>query len=388
MQTWCRITTVLVFISAMLMGFWIALHKPLWNDEIFSLVSSIHGKSYVELVLGRAGEGNNSPLFYVLQKSLLQALHYQVPAPWLQGHWGGGDWPSQWIVRILPITCMSLSIALIFYLFARQYSLWVGAYSLIVYATSYMLWVYWAESRPYALIILLTTIQVYLLIGFFQGKINWAKHWWLLAVAHVLLSFTFVLSLGQIAAASLITWGMGQRKWSQYICLMLIPMGLCLFYYSLAPKYAFWFDLTPEQLIRDNFSREMFYVLFMMTACVLWDWLKDRLPFGKKVASAALAGIRPWIFFTYATLVTTVIILLIFQAQASPQHEGFPVTSRYFIYLTPIGVAASVWFSVAAVRFLSSWRLIQVVLVGLIAVLFLKRFNKIVFSALHSITGT
>ena len=54
-------------------GFFIARHKPLWGDEVFSQRNIIQRMSYGDMLKGKIGqgEGNASPLFYLLQKALI-----------------------------------------------------------------------------------------------------------------------------------------------------------------------------------------------------------------------------------------------------------------------------------------------------------------------------
>jgi len=66
-------------------GFKLAYDKPLWNDEIYTLVSSVSRVSYLDILLGRVKEGNNCPLFYVIQKGICDIARYSIPAPWLKG---------------------------------------------------------------------------------------------------------------------------------------------------------------------------------------------------------------------------------------------------------------------------------------------------------------
>lgn len=387
MSRWRYVWSAVVFALSLGVGFWIASYKGLWNDEFFSLASSIHNPSYWDMMSGKIQEGNNSPLFYLLQKIFFQLIGYQVPAQWINGNWSYAHYPSQFIVRIIPVVCMSLSIALVFSLFYKRYSWSAGVYSLLMWGASYMLWVYWAESRPYAMVVLLTTIQTYLLIRFFEDKSRWDKGWGWLALTHLLLSLTFILSLGQILAAAMILWFLGHRNFKQYLWLVVIPTAICLFYYMHAPRYNFWFDMTPEQLVRDNFPRERFYILFLMIACVLWEKFSVILPWGKKVVGNIGSAVKPYLFFSGMVLGFTFIILGLFALKAAPNQTGFTVVNRYFIYLTPIGVVAATWFSIAVLKFFENYRWVQGLLIIVMLYWMVKRFYKIVDSAIRSIMG-
>ena len=78
-------------------------------------------------------------------------------------------------------------------------------------------------------------------------------------------------------------------------------------------------------------------------------------------------------------------VLWLFALQAKPEGQGFDITSRYFIYLTPIGVIAVTIISRSLFKSLSRFSLIQWPMVGLIGLLLLQHFLKIVPGAIHSV---
>jgi uncharacterized membrane protein len=158
-----HILTVTVFLALLAVGFWLSTHKPVWNDEIYSQRHIIERMNYGELIGFKITEGNSTPLFYVLQKAFAESLDYQFPA--YNYEWHYVDLPSQIILRILPNLFMSMSLAMMFFYFARYYSLWQGIYALILALSSVMVWVYWAEARPYAMWMFFTTAQMLLLLS-------------------------------------------------------------------------------------------------------------------------------------------------------------------------------------------------------------------------------
>mgnify|MGYP003392392016 CR=1 FL=1 len=377
------VATILIFIACLCVGFWIARHKALWTDEYYSQVSSIHSISYADQFSGRIPEGGNAPLFYSLQKLFLQLIHYQIPAQWLQGHWYS-DAPSQILLRINPIIFMSLSVSLVFYYFYRRYSLGIGFMSLFIYISSYMLWVYWAEARPYALIVFLTTVQSLLFLKAVQDRQGFSRIWKWLALVHLLMSSTFIFSVGPILAVSLSLWSMIDRDWRKYLFLTLLPVAVSLFYYVHAPKYQFFFGLSPEQLIRDNISRQRFDILFIFLIFLsVYFWGRKNQRAKVTIGEEILKPV-PYIIFMALVLASTAVVLVSFALHAK-QGQGFPITSRYFIYLTPIGVIAATILSVSLIKSLNKHRPMQWFLVGLIGLLFAQYFLKIVPGAIHSI---
>ncbi len=378
---------ILVFIACLAIGFWIAQHKYVWNDECYSAVSSVDGTSYTHQILGKIPEGNNTPLFYILQKSFCQLTGYQIPSTWKEGHWNVNK-NAQIILRIVPVTCMSLSIALIFFYFANSYSLLLAIFSFVVYLSSYMLWIYWAEARPYPAIVLVTTIQSVLLLRLLNKTASDGKVWKSLAVVHVLMALTFIFSLGQIAAASLVVWLNKERDWKKYLFLTILPIGIALFYYSQAPKYPFYMEFSPEQLIRDNMSRERFYIFFIFSFLLLAYWIVSQLSWKRFSIGREIITPFSYFLFTALALAATLAVIFLFTRNQCLPGQGFPVTSRYFIYLMPIGVIAATMMTDAIIRSLSMYRWLQWAILVLIVSWVIQRFLKVVPSAIHSILGS
>ncbi len=381
------IAAILVFAACLCVGFWIARHKALWTDEYYSQVSSIENISYADQFSGRIPEGSNAPLFYSLQKLFLQLIHFQTPAMWLQGHWYN-DATSQIILRINPVIFMSLSVGLVFYYFCRRYSLGIGLYSLFIYLSSYMLWVYWAEARPYALVVFLTTVQSVVLLNRIERnpRADEGRAWLMLAGTNILLSLTAILSLGEILAVSVLWWAFKERDWKKYIVMTLLPVMIVLFYYAHAIRLYFYFGLSPEQLIRDNISRERFDFLFIFFIFLLVYFGGQKNPMVKYMPGKEILKPVPYVIFMALVLASTAAVLCLFALHAKGA-QGFPITSRYFIYLTPIGVIAATMMTVSFFKSLPKHHPAQWVLAGLVGLLLAQRFLKVVPRAIHSIMG-
>ena len=66
------IAVVSILIFACLYCWWIrkAADRPLENDELYSQTSSIDHQTYLSMLSAKIEEGNNTPLFYALQKTI------------------------------------------------------------------------------------------------------------------------------------------------------------------------------------------------------------------------------------------------------------------------------------------------------------------------------
>lgn len=347
------ILSFLLFAVCLAIGFRLAYDKPLWNDELYTLISSVRGLSYGDIFLGRVGEGSNCPLFYLIQKSICDIAQYTVPEPWISGVWGHEDLYSQILIRISPVVCMALAIVLIFYFFNRQYSLWAGVYSVAVSLSSFMIWFYWAEARPYALWVLLTTMQLLMFLRMTgEGRKNgWVK----LSIIHILLSLSVTVSIIQIAIVSLLLWIFFDRRWKKYILLFVIPSAICLTYYALAPKYDFWFKEGPWALINASFSKDRLLILFIFALYFCFTYFRSKVTLLRKVPVNIMSEnerkqVGAYLGLTVLMVLGSLLLLLRFKLGVGPVKQGFQISNRYFISLAPIGIVATTLFSIYLVK--------------------------------------
>lgn len=337
-------SSALIFFLCFNIGLLLVEHKPLWNDEIYTLIS-LEGISYPDIILGKQQEGNNAPLFYVVQKALMDALGYRIPPEWTppQSDWSHKDLVSQILLRLLPITAMALAIAIIFHFFTRRYSLAAGMYAFLVTMSSYMLWAYWAEARPYALWFFLTTIQSLLFFHVSQpeGKAD-GRAYAALAVTHVLLSLTIFLSILQIIIVFVLLTAIDRKCWQRSLGLILIPLMISTFYYLKSPKYGFWFADTPIELLNANIPKDRM-LLIMIFVSLLAITLRRPIKFFNL---KTLRQGQVYAFFVGFMLLAYAAVLLLLKYRETVNMAGFQISNRYFLALTPIGIIAVTLFSV------------------------------------------
>jgi hypothetical protein len=284
---------------------------------------------------------------------------------------------------------MSLSIAMIFYYFATSYSFWLALYSLFIYLSSYMLWAYWAEARPYSLIVLVVTLQSLVFLKAVKNKGSLDQNWKMLAGIHLFMSLTFSFSVGLVLASSLLLWCTQDRDWKKYIFLTIIPVAISFYYLSIAPKFQlFTFCLTPEQLIRDNMSRDRLYLLAAFMFFFLLYGIQKKTQVINLFSSERLLKPVWFVWFTLLSVMFTLMVMWLISLKIEPTGHGVPIVSRHFIYLTPIGVIATVLISNAIVRSFSNYRWIQWAMIGAIALLVIPRFFKIAPKAIYSIMNS
>ena len=271
---------------------------------------------------------------------------------------------------------MSLSITLLFYFFTRYYSFGAGAYALLVTLSSFMVWAYWVEARPYALWFFLTTGQLLLFLSLLKDKKNNSFLWTWLAAVHLLLAFTLILSSIQIAIASFLLWAYNiEKSWRKYFFMTVIPLSVCLFYYSQSMLYSYLLA-NPFQLIFYNIPPEriiIFFVYFIFWLVYAWQKKKggsslyptDAFPYGK-----------PYGPLLILMLMAALMLLLIMRFRQPAAVGHTTLSERYFLYLTPVGIIAVVLFSLDLVRVCKRkrWMLANVVMAlgGLLIIRFLR----------------
>jgi hypothetical protein len=374
------ILAALIFALSLIVGYSLSLRRPLWNDEIYTQVAVVDQMSYPDMLYLRRGlEGNSCPLFYLIQKSVSDAMGYQFPFHW-ESEWMLMEEGSQVIMRLGPNFFMSLSIALIFYFFARFYALAAGIYAFLLTLASCMVWAYWVEARPYALWFFLTTCQSLLFLSFIRDKgRNPSRLTWI-TVVHILLSLTLILSIMQIVIVSFLLWMYGERSWRKHLLATIVPLGICFLYYhrSIAWRYA-----MPDYafLIFHNVPPERILLLLVYCVClVFYSWARRKTPRQAVNESGTLSGEGAWygILFLYFFLVALV-FLGVMTMRAAPGESALP--DRYLLFLTPAGIIATTVVSVDIIKYFRSdrWMLVNAVVIfgGLLVFRFSRTFIEI-----------
>ena len=365
------VAAALVLFVCLAVGTILSLKKPLWNDELHTQANVIDRSSYTSILQGNLVEGNVYPLFYLIQKTLCGALHYQFPRPW-NGEWEVAEPRSQIIMRIGSNVFMSSALALIFYFFLRNFSLGAGCYALGVALSSSMIWSYWAEARPYALWIWLTTAQALLFFELSAPGAPDGRAWRRLTLVHILLSLTVMLGMAQIAAVSFLLWLIKERNWRKYLFPTVIPLAVGIFYYLHSPQFKFWFLDTPIRLFLANVPPDRLAILAGYAVFLL---LRKRTSVSDGKSS------EKFFLLTVSMLVLAWGILGVFIANAGPPPDGFSIANRYFIFLVPVEIIATTLCSLHVWRYArgNKWLRLNLIIAlgGLLIFRMLKTYLRI-----------
>ena len=352
-----RIWTGILFVLLAALGLWIASQRPLWHDEHYSLIVTILGKSYRSIVMG-LHESSNSPLFFILQKAQCDLFSYHPPQEWVQGHWEGAYVFDQFFLRIQSVVFMSAALSAVFYYFGRRHSWGMGLYALAVTMTSFLFWMHWTEARPYAQWFALSLFQILFLLNILEGQINQnKKSWYCLVFIHWLLALASVISAIQIMAAGAVLWMFLRPKLLWYVPLVLLPLGICGFYYIHAPQYPSHFVDGPVALVNANIPKDRLFFIFVTALVLIFQcWRKNW---------KARLEIKYLAFFLLMLGGFGLLLLKLKYGQGEGQ-KILQISNRYFLSLTPAGIVGTVLLSEYLIRAFPSraWRAAAIVILA------------------------
>lgn len=368
-----QIFAVILFIFLFAFGIRLAQGKALWNDELYSQVYVVEKLSYSQILAGHVSEGNNSPLFYVLQKVICDVTQYTVPFVW-NGEWSIAEPRGQVILRIMPNLFMSLALAAIFYIFATQYSFLAGIYAFLTAIFTLTVWQYWAEARPYAAWCCLTTFQaLYFLKFVLAAKANQkdalVRNWRNLSIVHILLSLTAVFGAVQAFIVSILLYTLYEKALIKYLMMLFVPLLFGFFYFLHAPHYVFGLPSNVMLLILENIpaDRLLLIVVCVISAIGFCVWQKNHREGFVVARYAALATLM---------IVAALGIMMCLSLTADAGWQPFVVSSRYFIFLAPVGIVSVVVFSLELLKMfhLNRWMTVNLIIVlsGFLVLRFLK----------------
>ncbi len=312
---------------------------PLDNDEFYSQVSSVQGMTWQKIWAGHVDEGNNAPLFYSLQKVYQDVIGYQTPEAWKKGQWSYQHPPSMMVLRMLPLLCMAAGVALIFFYVTLRLGFIAGFYALLVSLSSFMVWSYACTARPYALWFFLSAMQMVLLFFWLEAKQKRQARLMLgLIITQTLLSLSVFLSIITNVATSIILWKHGARKIKDHLLLLVIPMLISIFYFWHAPKYAFFIKNGMMKLFGANLAIDRMALIVIAGILIMAARSKTLKRWFHPVSTQHQKLFVNVITFGALILAGSAAIYMKLKTGQSSNGEGFEVSNRYFMLITPIGI--------------------------------------------------
>ncbi len=383
-QSFLKTIAGLLFLVFFAIGLVLAARKPLWTDEIYTQTKNIDQASYFEIMAGKIIEGNNCPLFYLLQKGICDVFHYKFPKVWDSREREFSDPRSQFILRILPNFFTSWTLVMIFYFFSRYYSLSAGIYAFLVSLSSLMVWVYWVEARPYPLWIFFTVLQSMLFILLAKREGSEARWLVWLTVTNILLSLTVLFGIIQIMIVTGLLYAWGEKRLSKYFLMTIVPLGIAFFYYFRTLKIHFYLPDHPLSLIFVNLPLERVVVLLFYAVILGTLMVRQR---GKSHVHYFKESLQYFIL-TIVMIAAALGILLVFKVYEPPLREGvFQLPHRYFLYLTPVMILAVTMCSIYIIKIFKGqrWMMINsiIFLGGILMIRILKTFSEVANQRLY-----
>ena len=354
-----KIFAIILFVCCCSTGMWLSVKKPLWNDEVYSQIRNVQGLSYGQILTVHIAEGNVCPMFYAIQKVVCDVFGFR-----LNGEWHGEeikDQHAQFILRIAPNICMSLGLAVLFWFYARQYSFALGMFAFLSGLSSFMVWAYWAEARPYALWFLLTVVQALIFIRILKEADNKKHIWQWLLLVNVLLALTVTFSMVQTATIALLLLIDKEKCVSRRLIVAVLPLVLSAVYFVCTPKYSFYFNGSPLFTLGLSLHLEWLWVVILYAVFLGWRTKALYKAYGFYLL---IMGFFAWGMAVY------------FKSKGN--HGGFEFTYRYILFLAPIGIIAVSSFAAEMFQWCKkdSWtrNMLWVVLISFLLIRCLKTY--------------
>jgi len=256
-----------------MVGMWLAMHKPLWCDEISGQKIDIEGSSWREVVTGRIKGLNNPPLYFVFQKAITSIIKLHFPDDLLKDFQLPTEkrkyfllaYPKgQIVLRMLPDILMTTAIVFLVRFFWIREGGVVGGIALLSALTSGMVWWYWVEARPYPLWFLLTLLQALFLIEILSAPKFSGKAKIHLMICNWLLVVTVTPGFIQVIIAQVILFLSGQRQLRSHVLAGVLPVCIAFSFFGIRENKPLFTVINPEEIIRLNFSFEQLSLLFFI----------------------------------------------------------------------------------------------------------------------------
>lgn len=315
--------SVVVFVA----GTFLSQHKPLWNDELYTQANTIQKSSYQDLLTVRFEEGSSAPLYYLIQKLVLEISGYHLEQ-W-QGEWTIEDVQGQIYLRIVSNLSIAIMVAMLFYFFWSIYGVGAAFISVVVSLSTFGLLAYWLEARPYALWMMCLTGQLINSLHMLRSdRINrqdialWG-FWNIAAVLSSVLSIIPLIGCGAVMCIK------KQLRVASVALAMAVPLVIAGYYVLQSPSFQFWFAENPIQLVLANYPKDRLFLFVLFIGWVLAQ-RKELLSWSSCV-----------VLLNTLTLCGAGVLLGYFIGLQQEQNVGFQISNRYFLFLVPVSIVAT-----------------------------------------------
>jgi hypothetical protein len=189
-----RVILAAIVFAFLVIQIWAAAHRPLWFDELSTLtVSSVSG---LKNLLPAISADGNPPLYFLLARF---CLHLPVPV--------------EIALRLPSIVATDITAVMIFLFVRRNTDRLFAFFAMSVFLGSAFALFASMEARPYALLLLFTSIALYC----WQSAARWISRRWALAgIAAGTAGATFSHHYGILYVALPLLTGEMARAWQRH----------------------------------------------------------------------------------------------------------------------------------------------------------------------------
>lgn len=341
--------------------------RGLWNDEIFTQLQNVQNKTYVQILKGEVNEGNNSPLFYLIQKFITEVFQFRLSPDWNGQVYGYNDL-GQIILRIQGIIWISLTLTAVFLFFGFYFSFFWSIYGIALFLTSEIIWTYWAEARPYGLWIFLTMLHCLILIKIYQSQ-SVLKRWHCIYfLIQLFLSLTAVFGIIQVVLGALVIGCTTKPLNKSFLYPLPILIGLSSYYYLKAFHFDSWFDRPAMDLFFAAVPKEIFIILLIYVVYLIV------LRSGKFSLVNQFEIQNKFILFSFFILIFAFCLLILLILKDTGGPKGFQLTARYFVFLIPVVFMSFIFCADNLLKIFKTRRFIKINLYAFMIFVLIKIF--------------
>ncbi|WP_160299556.1 glycosyltransferase family 39 protein [Leptolyngbya iicbica] len=311
----------LVYGVVLRLGYY-STNRSLWHDEA-AVTLNILNRSYGELLQQLDYGQAAPPLFLWTQKAVTQLLG-----------------PSEYALRLLPVTASVLSLGLFYHLLQRYASRWARPIAMTLFATMGYVLYFAAEVKPYAgdLAIALALFLVLMPLSDRQFSRRQQVGFSLLGAASIWLSYPSVFMLAATAVATAIDTPRS-RRWSQ------LQNRLPVYGVWLASFLGLYLGVIQNTLEAGELEA-VFESRFPSSVWDVW-WLVDALGrvfyrplgfLGIPEGFAAIACLTGCIWlYRYQRRTLVLLLLPIGVTLLAGYLQHYPFRDRLILFLAPFG---------------------------------------------------
>lgn len=372
-------SSIVVFLLSVFLGFYLSSKYSLYGDETHTLGEITHGEgtspvTYAFLLLGEIEyESNNTPLFYVAQKGIVDLFDYQ----YISYQKTFNDPNARILLRINSVFFGSLMIALLFAHFSRLYSLWLGLYAIVLLLSSQLFLMYWVQGRPYMQWMSLTTIELllfYNLIRYGYRPLIWNS----LIFINICLVLTASFSMPCLVLLSFPLWLFVRKKWVDYVGLVGVPVMVTIYYLFKNKCPSGFYPFDAKDMVSVMFAVFQKERLLVLGLALFFAYVFFR---NRNRIVPLIQESKGYLLLTLSFFLAAVSLLIFMKLYQNPHDgefmRGATISNRYFVNIVPVSAIMGTFAFYWLVKMFDEKKWLQWVIILSVVSLSVARFFMI-----------